>query len=115
MATISIEDLRNYANHTKQWGNCDKCNLPVPSHNNVAVFEFINSLGHWLNGFNLNRHIEPITNESGVVICEGSPSRWQDIAGVPDSRPEYQRQGDRPQEAMAIWTLMQTLKDLQLN
>lgn len=76
--------------------------------NNVAIFEFLNKIGHWANLLNYNRHVQPVTGEHGVVICEGSPSRWKAISGLPDPRPEYQSVQENGPVAIQIWNFMQT-------
>lgn len=112
-STEFLKGLLGYIERIKQYGPCDKCGRPVPPNNNVAVFEYLNTGGHWSNELNLNRHVEPVVDGSGVVICEGSPSRWQDISGMPDLRVEY-RSGKGPNAvAQDMWQFMQTLHERQ--
>jgi hypothetical protein len=86
---------------------CDKCNMPVKPQNSVAIFEWINTMGHFINYFNYgNRHLEPESDEDGIVTCEGSPSRFQLINSLPDPRPEWHSEG-QDEYALAIWQLMQ--------
>lgn len=83
-----VQSLRKYAEGRE--GPCDKCGQPVPSWNNAAIFEFINTSGNWLNGLNLNRHLLPVVDDNGVVLCEGSPSRSKYLTqGMADDRKEY--------------------------
>lgn len=87
---------------------CDKCQEQVPLRNNAGVFDFINKQGDWTQFFNGSRHLEPVVDEQGIVICEGSPSRWAMIGGLPDEREEYKDNKSDPM-AQAIWGLMQKL------
>ncbi|MBI5465131.1 hypothetical protein HY946_00795 [Candidatus Gottesmanbacteria bacterium] len=84
----------------------------MPLSNNAGVFEYINHLRHWTQLLNRTRHLQPVTNEQGLVICEGSPSRWQSISGLPDERLEYQKPAGEARDPMAeaIWEFMQQLK-----
>lgn len=97
---------------------CDKCKQPVPTSNSALVFEFINSLGtNWTIMFAENRHLEPVSDHNNVIVCEGSPSRWQKIKGIPDSRPEYKINKLNTEDqaiADAIWQIMQELGNKEL-
>ena len=97
---------------------CDKCGLPVPAQNSAIIFAYINSLGtDWTLHFAGNRHLQPVADADGVVICEGSPSRWQYVTGVRDSRPEYARpdkDDESSESGYKIWEIMQTLANQEL-
>lgn len=111
----ALERIRNFA-ESKRGLSCDKCNLPVSPGNNASVFDFINSVGtDWvLAAVGDSRHLEPVSGEGGILVCEGSPSRWQHIHGIKDERPEYD-EGEFPDPiAIAIWNLMQTLGNKEI-
>ncbi|MBI5356396.1 hypothetical protein HZB78_02170 [Candidatus Collierbacteria bacterium] len=89
--------------------------MPVPANNNARVFEFINSVGtDWTLAIASNRHIESVADEHKMVICEVSPSRWQKIHGIADTRPEYAKDAGSDSMAVTIWNLMQTLGSQEL-
>lgn len=106
----ALERIRNFA-ESKRGTSCDKCSLPVPPGNNALVFDFINSVGtDWiLAATGVSRHLEPVAGDGGILICEGSSSRWQHIHGIKDQRQEYDNGKFPDPTAVAIWNLMQTL------
>jgi hypothetical protein len=111
-----LEQVRNFA-RTVDGKPCNKCKLSVPIPNSVLVFDYINSgATDWtlLPALSVNRHLEPVADEQGVVICDGSPSRWQCILGVKDERPEYTTNDDQNPTALAIWELMKMLGSPEL-
>lgn len=68
---------------------CDKCGRKVPISNDATLFTGILTGEPIIMLFAYGRHLLPII-EDGKVVCEGSPSRAQYIAGQPrDPRPEY--------------------------
>lgn len=101
-----LKELHKFAEGTLKI-KCDKCSGPVVPENSVSIWDYLLTSGHWINYFNSNRHMEPVTDKHGVVICEGSPSRWQKIAGIPDSRPEYRDESGPNDICVAAWELMQ--------
>lgn len=112
------ERLDQFIRFLEEQGPCDKCGKPVDSWNNAAVFDWINHLGtDWTSYFYANRHLEPVADEeTGIVTCPGSPSRWQHVSALPDERPEYKKDLSTPQAqedlywGRRIWDFMQTLR-----
>lgn len=100
--------LRVFAQGSGKLPHCDKCDGLVPPQNNAAVFEFINTFGHVAIYVAVNRHIQPVVGKHNEVTCEGSPSRWRAISGLPDPRPEYQSVQENDPVAIQIWNFMQT-------
>lgn len=100
----------------QEGGLCDKCKLPVPLNNNALVFDYINSVAtDWtLVAMGNSRHLEPVADGSGMLVCKGSPSRWQHIHGVKDQRPEYDDGKFPDPVAVAIWNFMQTLDNKEI-
>lgn len=92
----------------KEHSTCDKCHEPVEPQNSAVLFDFI------VSGMSMefaafvaaNRHLESIVGADGIVMCEGSPSRWQGISGI-DIRNIGAEQGDPNEYSQAIWQIMQ--------
>lgn len=110
-----LEKIRDFA-QSQKGKNCDKCGLPVTLRNNALVFSFINSAGtDWvLAATGVIRHLEPVAGDGGILICEGSPSRWQHIHGIKDKRQGYDDGKFPDPMAIAIWDFMQTLDSKEL-
>jgi hypothetical protein len=69
---------------------CDKCNTEVPPENDATLihaYGFNEPLAAFI--FNA-RHFFPVYDESGNLICEGSPSRAQYIEGQPRDTRGYE-------------------------
>lgn len=111
-----IEQLIKFANAVST-RPCDKCRQSVPTSNSALVFQFINSLGiDWTLAMAQNRHLEPVTDSGGRVICEGSPSRWKLVSELSDSRPQYASKPSEEDKCIAneIWQIMQALSNKEL-
>lgn len=76
---------------------CDRCGLPVPPDNSAAVFDRLESCGLAILCITTrDRHILPISDDDGKVVCLGSPSRAQYFPGQPvDARAAYARPDSR--------------------
>lgn len=69
---------------------CDKCGQPAAKENDAAVLEAI-MLGSPLARLMLeSRHLLPVVNDDGTVLCEGSPSRAQYLPEQPRDNRGYE-------------------------
>jgi hypothetical protein len=68
---------------------CDKCNHEVPSNNDATILDFYISGSEFsILGYQ-SRHLLPVIDSQGEVICEGSPSRAQYLKGQPRDKRGY--------------------------
>ena len=69
---------------------CTKCGQPVPPKNDALILDqiFVQLTGITKHTLHHSRHLFPIVNETGEVICQGSASRVQYIlkGGTRDPR-----------------------------
>lgn len=68
---------------------CDKCHQPVNQDNDAALLDAI-ALDNPLYALATPRHLLPVMDEDGVVLCEGSPSRAQYLPNQPRDTRGYE-------------------------
>ncbi len=107
---IKIENSR------RQLGPCDKCGGSVPFGNDAFVLDLLmGTLPREPFHYPINsRHLEPVIDENNVVVCEGSPSRWQDISSLVDRNRRGYAHGEQwAEKARKAYSFMQILsKDI---
>lgn len=85
---IRIMNLINYV--------CDKCGKTVPSDNDALSYEAVLYQHPRMFNGDRTRHLVPVVDENGTVLCQGSPSRAQYFPGqAPDTHPEYKINPER--------------------
>lgn len=89
---------------------CDKCGLPVHRKNDATFFYTILT-GSIIFAFATPRHLLPVTDEDGKVLCEGSPSRAQYLEGQPRDTRGYEYRPEVEAEYRAAYAKMQEQTD----
>lgn len=91
----------------RKLGPCDKCSGDVPFGNDAVTFDSIMGTIPWhpLYSPNNKRHLRPVVDSSGVVICEGSPSRWQVISSTEDTKG-FNLDEERSKIAKEVFSIM---------
>lgn len=104
----------NFARSLTQAGDsCIRCGRPVPVENSLVVFDvLLHSVTAAAIADARNvaiRHVAPVLDDEGNVICRGSPNNYESITGNSAIFPGRRNENSISPAAVAAWQLMQKL------